>query len=213
MNSRIVKLAGWMAAAMVSAATGTGIYAMAAANRSSHDSVTRQLALARATQPRVEWSQTQHTQAAELPVVQTSPIERPRPPVVTDKTEVVEITPPTDAELQAQLQADLNQRFPLVMIAWSQDGSLEASAFISHNRRHLHLWKESSLTEAGADAIVTAIARDHIMLDAAMPGHEGKRFDVKLTLPEAPALSREWAAPNMDNVPLPGTGGSYKPPR
>lgn len=203
MNPRIVKLVGWLSVAVVSLAIGIGTYAMTVANRHAHDDVTRQLASARATQPRIEWSQTQHAQAAVLPVVQTSPVERPMPLVVTDEPKPVVITPPTDAELQAQLQAELNRRFPLVMIAWSEDGSLEASAFVSHNRAHLHVWTGTSLADQGADAVVTAIARDHITLDAAMPGHEGKRFDVKLTLKEHAPLKREWASMQAEGEVLP----------
>ncbi|MCC7508449.1 MAG: hypothetical protein IT464_03625 [Planctomycetes bacterium] len=214
MNPRMIKLLGWLAVAIVSVATGTGTYAMTVANRHAHEDVTRQLASARATQPRVQWSQTQHAQPATLPVVQTSPIERPVAPVVTDKPEPVVITPPTDAELQAQLQAELNRRFPLVMIAWSEDGSLEASAFVGHNRTHLHVWVGTSLAEQGTDAVVTAIARDHIKLDAAMPGHEGKRFDVQLTLKEHAPLKLDWTAMQVQDELLPAAqpqGDTIKP--
>lgn len=203
MNPRIVKLIGWLSVAVVALATGIATYAMTVANRHAHDDVTRQLASARATQPRVEWTQTQHAQPATLPVVQTSPIERPMPPVQPEEEVVVEINPPTDAELQAQLQTELNRRFPLVMIAWSEDGSLEASAFVSHNRAHLHVWTGTSLADQGADAIVTGISRDHVTLDAAMPGHEGKRFVVKLTLNEPAPLKREWASMQAEGEVLP----------
>jgi hypothetical protein len=116
---------------------------------------------------------------------------------------------PTDDELRAQLQAELNRRFPLVLIAWSLTHT--PSAFVRSSTGDIHLFEGDSQKKHGADAVVTAVRDDHVVLDAAMPGHPPKRFDITLTLKGDVPAKFAWqniepeVAPNRIRIRGPGS--------
>jgi hypothetical protein len=139
--------------------------------------------------------------------VRISPLTRPSEPRPAE-TEVVEAAP-TDDELRAQLQAELNRRFPLVLIAWSLTHT--PSAFVRSSTGDIHLFEGDSQKKHGADAVVTAVRDDHVVLDAAMPGHPPKRFDITLTLKGDVPAKFAWqniepeVAPNRIRIRGPGS--------
>jgi hypothetical protein len=123
------------------------------------------------------------------------------------------VAAPTDDELRAQLQSELNRRFPLVLIAWSITHT--PSAFVRSPTGDIHLFKGDSLKKHGADALVTAVGDDHVLLDAAMPGHPPKRFEVALTLKADTPAKFAWQTNDLevppDRISIRGRGRGASP--
>lgn len=150
--------------------------------------------------PRVNWETPARAQTLELAEVPLSPRARPLPPKQA-VLEVPVIKPePTDAELQAELEASLNQRYRLQRTITWVSGSDKPGAFVECKGLKLFLFEGMNLGElkgresaAAADVQVKAIAIDHVLVNAPSLRDAGKRFDVKLTLPSGPAANFKWS--------------------
>lgn len=189
MNPKSITLPAWITLFALALAGAFGAWRVMADTRSDNAALHDALARVQSSQPRIRWEQSVAHSRALLPGVQLSPTPRPGEALeIVKPDDDKPAPPPTDEELRAQLEADLNRRLPLAIIAWSTD--LEPSAFIAAGRERLHIWQGTRF--ADVDAVVVAIARDHVLLDAAMPGYAGKRFEVRLHLREPAMPQTSW---------------------
>lgn len=188
MNPKTIILPAWITLFGLALAGAFGAWHVMADTRNDNAALHDALARVRSSQALITWEAAGPSTAKQLPALQLSPTDRPTEQAAEDKPELVVPPPPTDDELRAALEADLNRRLPLAIIAWSTD--LEPSAFIALGREHIHVWEGTRFD--GMDAVVVAIARDHVVLDAAVPGHEGKRFEIRLHLREPASPQANW---------------------
>ncbi len=151
--------------------------------------------------PRVNWESHAREPGPQIGDAQLSPRARPQPP----KQPVVEtpvIKPePTDAELMAELQASLNQRYRLQRTITWVAGSDKPGAFVEYKGLKLFLFEGMNLKdlagkEAGAasDMQVKSILVDYVLVNAPSLRDASRRFDVKLILPAGAAAQFKWSA-------------------